>query len=381
MTGRRHAYASISRARQPDRDLGVTFEPGLCTLAIASHPSRGALTRTPSSATATEDRTTAWQRRGTQFGSAPPAGRQPAASLGPWGEADSAAVSCPSRGGQRPLKRPGDISHPNPTAHLVGAGEALLRVDPRGRTSPRSSASQDAAHRDQPGRLDQRNACRQGVRRARRLRWARCVVGHHPGQRRTNPPGHLRRPTARYESSAAPAFGDSSFSATTVATSAAVALRAPGHAIAPASRALQVSRGTGRHVIGASRLVYGPITPVKAGAPGSSEFGAAVMAIAARYAGIAYVYGGTTPAGFDCSGYVRYVMAQVGVSLPRTSSEQRAATVRNLRQRGRPRRPGLLPRPRRHLRRQRHDVGLPAHGRRHQQAGRLLHSRPTSPTP
>ena len=52
------------------------------------------------------------------------------------------------------------------------------------------------------------------------------------------------------------------------------------------------------------------------------------MAIAARYAGIAYRYGGTTPAGFDCSGYVRYVMAQVGVSLPRTSSEQRAATVR-----------------------------------------------------
>jgi cell wall-associated NlpC family hydrolase len=125
---------------------------------------------------------------------------------------------------------------------------------------------------------------------------------------------------------AAPAFGDSSFSATTVASSSASALRAPGHAIAPAPR---VSRSTGRHVIGASRLIsYGPIKPVKAGAPGSAEFGAAVMAIAARYAGIAYRYGGTTPAGFDCSGYVRYVMAQVGVSLPRTSTEQRAATTR-----------------------------------------------------
>jgi cell wall-associated NlpC family hydrolase len=75
-------------------------------------------------------------------------------------------------------------------------------------------------------------------------------------------------------------------------------------------------------------LQYAPIAPVKAGAPGSSEFGAAVMAIAARYAGIAYRYGGTTPAGFDCSGFVRYVMAQVGISLPRTSSEQRAATPR-----------------------------------------------------
>jgi cell wall-associated NlpC family hydrolase len=130
-------------------------------------------------------------------------------------------------------------------------------------------------------------------------------------------------------STAAPAFGDSSFSATTVASTAATTLRAPGHALAPASRQAAVSRGTGRHVIGASRVVsYGPIKPVKAGAPGSAQFGAAVMAIAARYAGIAYVYGGTTPAGFDCSGYVRYVMAQVGVSLPRTSSEQRAATVR-----------------------------------------------------
>ncbi len=110
---------------------------------------------------------------------------------------------------------------------------------------------------------------------------------------------------------------------------ATVAVRAPGHLIAPAARAGHVSRSAARvGVHAASRVVYGPIAPVKAGAPGSSQFGAAVMAIAARYAGIAYVYGGTTPAGFDCSGYVRYVMAQVGVSLPRTSSEQRSATTR-----------------------------------------------------
>jgi len=127
-------------------------------------------------------------------------------------------------------------------------------------------------------------------------------------------------------SAAAPAFGDSSFSATTTSSAATTSLRAPGHALAPAKRA---SRDSNRTVVGASRiLTYGPIKPVKAGAPGSAEFGAAVMAIAARYAGIAYRYGGTTPAGFDCSGFTRYVMAQVGVSLPRTSSEQRAATTR-----------------------------------------------------
>jgi cell wall-associated NlpC family hydrolase len=68
--------------------------------------------------------------------------------------------------------------------------------------------------------------------------------------------------------------------------------------------------------------------PVKAGAPGSAEFGATVLAIASRYAGVPYRYGGTTPAGFDCSGYTGYVYAQVGIDLPRTSSAQRAATRR-----------------------------------------------------
>jgi cell wall-associated NlpC family hydrolase len=134
--------------------------------------------------------------------------------------------------------------------------------------------------------------------------------------------------SADYASSAAPAFGDSSFSATSAAQRSAV--RAPGFAsLAPALRTHAVSRSSARVAVTAKgTLHYGPIAPVKAGAPGSPEFGAAVMAIAARYAGIAYRYGGTTPAGFDCSGFVRYVMAQVGISLPRTSSEQRAATPR-----------------------------------------------------
>lgn len=38
--------------------------------------------------------------------------------------------------------------------------------------------------------------------------------------------------------------------------------------------------------------------------------------------GTPYVYGGTSPAGFDCSGYVQWVYAKNGVQLPRTSQAQ-----------------------------------------------------------
>ena len=48
-----------------------------------------------------------------------------------------------------------------------------------------------------------------------------------------------------------------------------------------------------------------------------------VIGIAKQYIGTPYVYGGSTPAGFDCSGFTQYVFAQIGVSLPRTAEQQR----------------------------------------------------------
>jgi cell wall-associated NlpC family hydrolase len=119
---------------------------------------------------------------------------------------------------------------------------------------------------------------------------------------------------------AAPTFGDIGFTA--VATK-------PKPKPKP-KPVVRVQRATERVSRSSERTA--PATPapvsIKAGAPGSAEFGAAVMSIAARYAGTPYRYGGTTPAGFDCSGYTSYVFRQVGIDLPRTSSAQRAATTR-----------------------------------------------------
>ena len=47
-----------------------------------------------------------------------------------------------------------------------------------------------------------------------------------------------------------------------------------------------------------------------------------VLQLARQFQGVPYVWGGTSPSGFDCSGYTHYVLLKNDIIVPRTASEQ-----------------------------------------------------------
>ena len=55
---------------------------------------------------------------------------------------------------------------------------------------------------------------------------------------------------------------------------------------------------------------------------GASYLANTIISLAKDYMGVPYIFGGTTPYGFDCSGYVQYVFAKAGISIPRTADVQ-----------------------------------------------------------
>ena len=54
----------------------------------------------------------------------------------------------------------------------------------------------------------------------------------------------------------------------------------------------------------------------------TAKQGEEIVALAKTFMGVPYVFGGTTPSGFDCSGFLQYVFKQYGINIPRLADEQ-----------------------------------------------------------
>jgi hypothetical protein len=70
------------------------------------------------------------------------------------------------------------------------------------------------------------------------------------------------------------------------------------------------------------------ILPVVDSDGGKGGLRASIVENARSFVGTPYVWGGTSPRGFDCSGFVQYVYARAGIPLPRVSFQQANAGTR-----------------------------------------------------
>ena len=123
---------------------------------------------------------------------------------------------------------------------------------------------------------------------------------------------------------AAPAVSRDAYTATSNA-----ALEAQAAAAAAAARA-SAARQTAAVSLRSYAAGYsGPsVSDFLANPPYPSFSLSQVFSVGQQYIGTPYIYGGSTPAGFDCSGFIMFVYAQFGISLPHSVSGQAARGTR-----------------------------------------------------
>lgn len=147
------------------------------------------------------------------------------------------------------------------------------------------------------------------------------------------------------EDVSAASFGTSGFTASTPVVEAAPVEAAPAAVEAAPAEAAPASseesapaeQVAAREETSASRSTDRAAAPQQAATPAPAVEATpepaapaptgGVLGIAAAYTGIPYVYGGSSPSGFDCSGYTQFVFAQAGISIPRTTGAQQAAAT------------------------------------------------------
>lgn len=69
-------------------------------------------------------------------------------------------------------------------------------------------------------------------------------------------------------------------------------------------------------------LLAAPTKPAQAAASEQEKWGEQVVAKAMEYLGTRYVYGGSTPVGFDCSGFTMYIYGLMGQTIPHSATSQ-----------------------------------------------------------